>query len=346
MPLLRIVSIMVLLFAASSASAQETTKLAKLFKIVSNDAGVTRQFFGKVVAKETVDLAFRVGGQIEEFPVIEGGSIAKGDLIAELDREVFQLALDQARLQMEQSERTLDRLTKLRGSTVSQTAVDDATTAFELSQIAVRRAERDLQETRVIAPFDALVASRSVPNYSSVAAGTPIVRLHDMSEVRIEIDAPEILFQQAGTNPEVEAWAMFHLNDQRFPLEIREFNAEASTIGQTLTITFGMDPPKDMTIIPGLSATVFASLKSEKALPEIPASAVNTMNDGTTTVMVFEPTDADTGTVTEVPVEIKPSPLGKVMVVSGLNPGQEIVASGVATLNSGDSVKRFAGFSN
>ncbi|PIB26000.1 hypothetical protein BFP76_13565 [Amylibacter kogurei] len=346
MSLFRFISILALLFSTQSVFAQDAIKAAKIFTVPSNETTATRQFFGKVVAKETVDLAFRVGGQIENFPVIEGEFIAKGDLIAELDREIFELALDQARLEMDQSKRTLDRLNKLRGNTVSQTAVDDARTAFELSELAVRRAERDLQETRIVAPFDALVASRNVANFSSVNAGTAVARLHDMSEVRIEIDAPEVLFQRAGLNPKVDAWAKFHLNDQKFPLEIREFNAEASAIGQTLTVTFGMEPPKNMLIIPGLSASVFATLKSQQAFPTIPSSAVHTKNDGTPVVMVFNPTDEPNGTVTEVEIEIRPSPTGKVEVISGLTAGQEIVASGGANLNTGDSIKRFSGFAN
>ncbi|MEM9794652.1 MAG: efflux RND transporter periplasmic adaptor subunit, partial [Pseudomonadota bacterium] len=48
---------------------------------------LVRQFFGLVVARQTVDLAFQVSGQIVEFPAIEGESIPKGGLIALLDLE-------------------------------------------------------------------------------------------------------------------------------------------------------------------------------------------------------------------------------------------------------------------
>ena len=35
-----------------------------------------RQFFGQIVASQTVDLAFQVGGQIVEIPVLEGYTCA------------------------------------------------------------------------------------------------------------------------------------------------------------------------------------------------------------------------------------------------------------------------------
>lgn len=334
-------------FAAPSVGvAQHTVKLAKIFTVPAGDARVTRQFFGRVVAKETVDLAFQVGGQINDFPIIEGAFIDAGALVAALDFELFQLSLDQAVLQREQAERSLRRLEQLQGNAVAQSSVDDARTAFNLSEIAVRRAERALRDARLVAPFDSLVASRSVANFSSVEPGQSIARLHNMSEVRIEIDAPEVLFQQAGFNPDVEVWAEFPFADARFPLEVREFNAETAALGQTLTITFGMPPPEGLPVLPGLSVRVYVALKSDTVYPEIPASAVLTDNDGATKVMLFSPRDADEGTVSEITVDIRPTNTGTVQVVGGLVAGQEIVSAGAAKLTPGDRVRRFTGFSN
>jgi RND family efflux transporter MFP subunit len=346
MPVIKIIALLSLLAAPSIGLAQDTVGLAKIHTVTAGDASVTKQFFGRVVAKETVDLAFQVGGQIVELPIVEGDFIAKGTLVAGLDLELFQLSMDQAVLQKDQAERNLRRLTQLQGNVVAQTSVDDAETAFNLSEIAVRRAERALADARLVAPSDSLVASRSVANFSSVDPGQTIARLHNMSEVRIEIDAPEILFQQAGWDPDIEVWAEFPFARERFPLEVREFNAETGEIGQTLTITFGMPPPDGLPIIPGLSVRVFVQFNSGTAYPEIPASAIMTKNDGATTVMLYSPSGANEGTVSEVAVGIQPTNFGKVQVMSGLVAGQEIVSGGAAKLTPGDRVRRFTGFSN
>lgn len=58
--------------AAAQDSAETSVPLAKIMTVVAPDTSVKRTFFGKVVAKETVDLAFQVGGQLQEFPVSEG----------------------------------------------------------------------------------------------------------------------------------------------------------------------------------------------------------------------------------------------------------------------------------
>ncbi len=328
------------------ALADATSRLAKVIEVDAGPAETTRRFFGHVVAKETVDLAFQVGGQVVEFPVVEGAPIAANGLIARLDLEPFQLALDQAKVQLAQAERTFERLNRLRGGAVSEVSVQDAETQRDLAKIAVQDAERSLREATLFAPFDALVASRTVAKFSSVSAGAPVVRLHDMSELRVNIEVPEVMFQQAGENPDVEVSAVFPASDRRFQLETREFNAETSSVGQTFRITLGMEPPSGLVVLPGSSVTVFATFKGEKRKPRVPASAIVTAPNGSTSVMVFSPTSEKLGLVRATPVKIAASTDGRLIVVEGLKAGDEIVASGAAMLTDGETVRRFEGFEN
>lgn len=341
----RLIVLLLLVLSPVMALAQEM-RLAKIIEVQSAEGAVTRQFFGHVVAKETVDLAFQVGGQIVELPLIEGARIEKGTMVAQLDLEPFELALDRARVQKDQAERTLERLQRLQGSTVSQVSVDDAETSLQLAEIAVRNAERELNNATLLAPFDALVAARNVANFSTISAGTSVARLHDMSELRIEIEVPEVLFQRAGTDPDIALLAQFPTDQTRYPVTPREFNAETSQVGQTYQITLGMAPPDGQTILPGSSVTVYATLNGGAEAIVIPASAVSTSSDGSPNVLVFTPTGADEGTVARRSVTVEPTNRGEVRVTEGLEPGEEIVASGASQLDDGDRVMRFTGFSN
>ncbi len=331
---------------AFPATAQDQVKLVKLAVVSTSQPEITRQFFGHVAAKETVDLAFQVGGQVVEIPIVEGEPVPKGAVIAQLDLEPFEIALDQALVQKDQADRTLERLQKLQGNAVSQVTVDDAETQAKLADISVRNAERSLDDAKLMAPFDALVAARNIAKYSTISAGTPVARLHDMSELRVEIDVPEILFQRAGRDPDVDLWAKFPSSTERFELQTREFNAETSQVGQTFRITLGMQPPENIVVLPGSSVTVFATLYGGQASLRIPNSAVITRNDGTPMVMVFDPSSDVEGTVKAVDVTIEPSANGLVNVTSGLEAGQEVVASGANLLADGERVMRFTGFSN
>ncbi|WP_210092729.1 efflux RND transporter periplasmic adaptor subunit [Ruegeria sp. HKCCSP346] len=331
---------------ATPITAQDTPKPVKLMQVHETTPGFTRQFFGRVAARQTVDLAFQVAGQIVEMPVNEGFVIPKGGLIARLDQEPFELRLERAQLQKEQADRTVARLSRLRGTTASQVAVDDAETEAQLAAIALRDAEYELEHATLTAPFDALVSSRAVEAFTTVSAGTPIVRIHDMSELRIEVDVPEILFQRSGQNDDITITAKFPVSDEVFPLEIREFDAETSSVGQTFRIQFGLTPPEGLQILPGSSVTVNVKVRDERTGIVVPATAVIADATGELSVMVFSPAGADEGTVRRVPVTIEPTQSGDVRVLKGLSDGDEVVVAGGAVLTDGQSVRRFTGFAN
>ncbi|GAA6161387.1 efflux RND transporter periplasmic adaptor subunit [Ruegeria sp. HU-ET01832] len=331
---------------ATTAMAESAAKPVKLMVVQETAPGFSRQFFGRVAARQTVDLAFQVAGQIVDMPVTEGFVIPKGELIAELDREPFQRRYDRAVLQKDQADRTLARLSRLRGTAASQVAVDDAETAAQLADIAVRDALYDLEQATLTAPFDALVSSRAVESFTTVSAGTPIVRIHDMSELRIEVDVPEILFQRSGQQDDITITAKFPVSDEVFPLQIREFDAESSSVGQTFRIQFGLTPPEGLQILPGSSVTVNVQVQDQRTGIVVPATAIVADAEGVLGVFVFSPVGADEGSVKWVPVTIEPTASGDVSVLSGLEDGDEIVVAGGGALIDGQAVRRFAGFAN
>ncbi|MDE0703251.1 MAG: efflux RND transporter periplasmic adaptor subunit [Rhodospirillaceae bacterium] len=328
------------------ALAQEIPRPVKLMMIKAPSTSVTRHFFGKVAAKQTVDLAFQTAGQIVRFPAIEGQIIPAGDMIAQLDLEPFKLSLEQARLQRERASRRAERLKKLQGSAVSKVSVEDATTEAGLAGIALRNAEYALKHATLHAPFDALVARRNVAKFTTVNAGTPVVRLHDMSEIRIEIDVPEVLFQRAGRDPNVTITARFPASKMLFPVEVREFNAETSRIGQTFRVTLGLPQPGGLNILPGSSVTILATLHLPRSSIVLPASAVAISADGATSVMVFRKTEEDKGVVSARRVRLAVGSGGEFQVIEGLKVGEEIVAAGVSALKDGARVRRFRGLPN
>ncbi len=329
--------------SAIPAMAQDSV-VAKIGVASAVSEGREREFYGRVVALETVDLAFQVGGQIVQFPIVEGSSISQGTLIAALDPVPFELALAQATAQFDQASRTLQRMEKLSGNSVSQATVDDARTNFDLTKVQVDQAQRSLDQTVLSAPFDALVSSRLIANQSTVGAGTPVVRLHNMSEIRIEISVPEVLFQRAGRDPDVTLTARFPASNRSYPVEVRENNAETAAVGQTFTITLGMAPPDDLIVLPGSSVVVEVSFNNVAQHISIPRSALVFAADGAPQVMVFEPAGEATGTVQVTGIEIAPNDAGDVIVVSGLTVGQEYVAAGASKLQDGQKVTRFTGF--
>lgn len=331
--------------AQEAAVPGERPRPVKLMELTAGERGLEREFFGRVRARETVNLAFQVGGQIVEFPVSEGARLDRGELVAQLDLTPFRREVNRAEIDLAKAERDLTRSQELAGPAVSEVQVRNAQTTAELARIAVEEARDRLEDATLETNFDALVARREVANYTTVEAGQPVVRLHDMSELRVNIDVPEILFRSASGGREVEFEATFPNYDQVFPLVLREFEAETAEIAQTYSITLAFTGEVPPWVLPGASVTVDASAPRENTdeilLPETALVFDPDRNPG---VMVFRPgASEDVGTVEWQPVQIEMRDDAHIALTDGPEAGTEIVMAGAVQLGDGQRVRRFTG---
>ncbi|SIT76259.1 RND family efflux transporter, MFP subunit [Yoonia rosea] len=306
-----------------------------------------RIFFGQVAALETVDLSFEVGGRLTMFEAREGQFVEKGVQIAALDLAPFERAVERATLELAQAERDLTRAqTLVQSNAASETQAENAETVRDLAAVSLREATDALDDARLAAPFRALVASRLTPNFANVAPGQPIVRLHDMSEVRVEIDVPERLFQSLSNVGEISFVGTSPLFDSEVPLVLREFNAETQNIGQSYRVTLAL--PSDEVqpaIIPGASMTVAARLSAGAAgAITLPPSAVSIGADGARVMLYTPAEDGQSGTVDWHSVDVS-SLDGTEITVTGIDPAALIVGAGIQMLRAGDTVRPFTGLS-
>ena len=339
----RVVSIAVGIAMTQLVSTAEAEPLPQLVKTVSIEdpgMGATRSFFGEVSSKQTVDLGFQVDGRVVEFYAPEGTVIPQGTVIAQLDPVPFEIEVERAILVLEQAERQAERFEKLSGTAVSTAQVQDAQTQVSMAQVALRNAEYALSQTTLVAPFDAMVASRQVANFSTVAAGTQIVRLHDLSEMRVEIEVPEVLIQQLGETPDITFQARFPGGDAEYPLVYREVNAETSQIGQTFRVTLALEAPSERYLLPGASVVVDATLNTAAGEFHLPHTAIVIDGDAQTAVFTVQQDGGDL-TLQRSPVTLGVSNNGRVAVLSGIVAGEEVVVGGVQSLSDGQAVRRF-----
>ncbi|RVV97538.1 efflux RND transporter periplasmic adaptor subunit [Mesobaculum littorinae] len=346
--------ILSLLVAAPAATAQQETggevvRPAKLMVLSAAQSQLERDFFGRVRARETVDLAFQVGGQITAFPVVEGRPLEEGALIARLDQTPFEREVARAEVNLDKARRDLTRLEELSDISVTQTSIRDAQTQVDLAEVAVEEARDHLQDATLRTTFPALVARREVATFTTVSAGQPVVRIHDMSELRVDIDVPEILFRNALEGGQgVSFTGRFPGYGETFPLTLREFEAETADIAQTYKITLAFTGAVPDWLLPGASVTVTAQAARGGGARQIvlPETALVFDPDRRPGLMVFDADDdaaGATGTVHWEPVEIEVRDDARVALVSGPGAGTEVVLAGGAQLRDGQTVRRFTG---
>jgi RND family efflux transporter MFP subunit len=168
---------------------------------------------GSVVPRTESELIPEVSGRVINMSdsLNSGGFFSKGDMLLEIDPLDYEVALEQARAAVASSEsefanarkaheRQLDLASK---QSTSESQRDDALNRMQFAEASVReararvsRAERDLERTRLVAPFDGRVRSERVDVGQFVSRGTPVASLYstDFAEVRLPLNDKELAF--------------------------------------------------------------------------------------------------------------------------------------------------------
>ncbi|HBU61255.1 MAG: efflux transporter periplasmic adaptor subunit [Oceanicaulis sp.] len=331
--------------AACSPAEPEEQAPPRAARIEAVEAAATsnqREFVGRVEARLTVDLSFQVGGRLAEFPVSEGELIQQGAMVARLETQDFERARREAQVQLQQARQNLDRQSTLNERGIaSDAALEDAQTAYDLRAVALDNARQNLEYATISAPFDGLISRRLVDNYTTVSPGQPVVRIQDISELRVAIQVPESLIAQVDREDKPDMIARFpFLPDQSFTLEYRELVAEPDQASQTYTALFALPDNLPANILPGMTASVTVNLPQTVSANQqgvvAPLSALSSNPDGSFSVWIY---DGTTGAVSRRDVLAGPIEGGQVVIHSGLEPGEEIVTAGVTALHEGMLVR-------
>jgi membrane fusion protein (multidrug efflux system) len=166
---------------------------------------------GSIVARRESRIGPEVGGRIERIFVQEGDRVETGDPLFQIEREPYELALrqaearlDRARAEREQLETDLKRARSLkRENIVAQQRMDQLETQLAVARAAEREAReqqalarRNLDQTRVRAPYPASVAARLEDEGTTalVQPQTIVIVLQETTELEAQATLPETHF--------------------------------------------------------------------------------------------------------------------------------------------------------
>lgn len=189
-------------------------KSAALVETVTVDRGTYSPrlvMMGTVQAAQDIVLSPRVGGQVIEVSpnLLPGGMLRKGDLLLRLDPADFEnaVSISQSELKQAEASREIEQARQRLAEKelkILEGSIDDTNRSLVMrepqiasieaevsaAQAAVDRATLELDRTRVHAPFDAQVLSRSVNIGSQVSPGDELARLIGLEEYWIMAAVP------------------------------------------------------------------------------------------------------------------------------------------------------------
>ena len=288
-------------------------------------------YVGVVEENEAVAVSFTTMGSVRRVLVSEGQTVARGQLLAELDDTQARNLLDGARASVAQAEDALVRYGQLheKGSmTDAQWVEVQSKVAQARSQLAV--AEKNLADCRLVAPVAGIVGRRAVSAGETVMPSQPVVTILDISSVKVRFSVPEAdmasITPQTSTCIAVEA-IQYETHGGRI-----EKGVQADALTHTYDVRVRVNN-KDKTLLPGMVAKVQMGFDGKTAF-SLPLTAVQRRADGS----LFVWTIAADSTAHRIPVSIGSTLGNRVEILSGLAVGQRVVCEGFQKLSEGTKV--------
>lgn len=330
---------------------------AKIITVTDEGSRTVRTFPGRVRAAQAVDLAFRVGGPLVDLPVTEGQRVSRDQLIARIDPRDYRVRtrgleaqLAAAEAQLNGAQLQFERVSTLYANkSMAKAAFDEARAARDVSSAqvestaeALRAARLALEDTELRAPYDGIVAEKLVETHHNVRPGEAIVHFQDTSRLEILIHLSERDMATLTTHEQHRLSATFGaLPCPSENLRVGEYETEPDPQTQTFLVTLVLEPEACRGVLPGMSASVAwqPAGGARAGTVTVPLESVFTDEAGAPHVWRVDP---ESETVERV--KITPGALGEngLELLSGLTPGERILAAGVHFVTDGQRVRPMA----
>jgi membrane fusion protein (multidrug efflux system) len=288
---------------------------------------------GTLAANEFVEVKSETDGTLAEISFNEGQPVKKGDLLIRLDETKLTASLAEAEANLKLAATTFERNKQLFGDKlVSQQEYDQAASLLQAIQATVELRKRQLQDARIFAPFAGITGSRSVSAGQVISKNTTLTWLVDLEIVKAEFNVPERFIAEVKLGQTVEL-KVAAFSKERFKGEVYFLAPQVDPNTRTLLMKARI-ANNDHKLRPGMFANLDLTLTLREDAIMIPESALMATGERTAVYVI----GADgTAQIRQVKVGLRTP--NQIEIVSGLEPGEKIVAEGVQKVRPGGPVK-------
>ena len=314
---------------------------------------------GKLEPKEYVDVGAQVSGQIQKLHIDIGDNVKSGDLIAEIDPEIYEsrVRADEARLKtleaqkseqqanIDQAQLKVDRNEKLvKSKAVSQEAYDDSKTALKIAlaklqsisaqieeaQSALEGDKANLNYTKIFAPMDGTVVSLTAREGETLNANqtTPtIAQLADLDTMTVRAQVAEA--DVTRLTPDMPVYfTTLGAGPRRWNARVRQILPSPETVNDVVLYNVLIDVGnEDRQLMTGMTTQIFFEVgKADKALL-IPVSALlaRQADSDTDAGQAYKVKILEGGAQTEKTIHVGIVTRAQAQVTQGLKEGDLVV---------------------
>ena len=300
----------------------------------------TLSVIGTAAAIQGVTVSADLPGTIDKIHFESGQWIKEGDILVELDTRQERAQLASLEAQRDLAKINYGRSEELvKSGVIARQEFDNATAQQKATEAQVGDIKAAIARKTIKAPFAGVLGIRQVSLGQYLAAGQAIVSLQTLSPIYVNFGVPQ---QETG---KVVAGHVLRVTDNDLPgmaFTGRILALDSVINEQTRNIQVqAVVTNKENKLRPGMFVQVELPLGSPREVMPLPASAINYAPYGDSVFVLTDMKDPKGNTyrgVRQQVVKVEGSRGDQVAVISGINPGDEVVSSGVFKLRNGAPV--------
>jgi membrane fusion protein, multidrug efflux system len=288
---------------------------------------------GNANAKEQVTLTATVTERVKSLNFQDGQFVRRGQVLAQMTMTEESADLTESRARLREANQQLERINALvqdgyatKSRRDQQVATRDALRA-EAEGIQARMADRVIR-----APFDGVVGLRRVSPGIVATAGTPIVTIANISQIKLDFTVPETFIGALKLGQPVQAESVA-FPGELFTGQIDGIDPLVDPVTRSVTVRAVL-PNSSGRIKPGMLMTVDIASNPRQMLM-VPEQALTALREQQFVFRLSPGPEGKPAKVTRVPVVIGRREPGYVEILQGLSPGDLIVVEGTMTVRDG-----------
>jgi membrane fusion protein, multidrug efflux system len=301
----------------------------------------TLNAIGTLAAVQGVTVTADLSGIVSRISFDSGKTVQKGDVLVQLDTRQEEAQRSGAESQLQLARLNFQRMQGLvEQDAVSRAEYDAAAAAFKQAEARLGEIRATIERKTIRAPFSGVLGIRQVNLGQYLTGGDPVVPLQALNPIYVNFGVP----QQEAAEMHIGRGVRITVGE----LSGGEFTGRISALDSVVDQTT-RNVQVQATLAnaggrlrPGMFVQTQVTLGADRHVVALPASAINYAPYGDSVFVVGDMKNPKGQTyrgVRQQVVKLGAARGDQIAVLSGINPGEEIVSSGVFKLRNGAPVQ-------
>jgi membrane fusion protein (multidrug efflux system) len=327
--------------AAQFAAMQPPPEAVTTIVAEREEWPLTLDAVGTVAAVQGVTVSADLPGVVDRIAFDSGRRVEAGEVLVALDTRQEQAQLAAAEAQLELSRLTFERMQGLiEHHAVSRAEFDEAAAAEKQAEARIREIRATIARKTIRAPFSGVLGIREVNLGQYLTSGDPIVPLQSLDPIYVNFGVPQQDAAQLRRGGKVRITAA-DLGDLEFTGRLTAVDSVVDETTRNVMVQATLRNTAGK-LRPGMFVQTQVTVGESQSVIALPASAISYAPYGDSVFVVSQLEDSDGKTyrrVRQQVVKLGGSRGDQIAVLSGLEPGAEVVTSGVFKLRNGAAVQ-------